>query len=76
MLVESGICAFFIFQRAYFLQFLDRGGIIMQNTELQRKLCVSKVMIFYISNNNLYLFFESRPSKTGRGEGGLLCAKN
>jgi hypothetical protein len=48
MLVESGICAFFVFQRAYFLQFLERGGIIMQNTELQRKLCVSKVMIFYI----------------------------
>ena len=27
---------------------------------------------FYISINNLFLF-EPRPSKTGRGEGGLLC---
>ena len=31
---------------------------------------------FFISINNLYLFFEPRPSKMGRGEGGLLCAGN
>ena len=31
------------------------------------------VKIFCISINNLYLFFEPRPSKTGWGEGGLLC---
>jgi hypothetical protein len=65
MLVESGICAFFVLQRAYFLQFLDRGGIIMQNTELQRKLCVSKVMIFYISIYNLY--FLTPPVEDGTG---------
>jgi hypothetical protein len=29
-----------------------------------------------ISINNLYLFYEARPSKTGRGEGGLLCVRN
>ena len=36
-----------------------------------------------ISINNLYLFYEPRPSsagclaaKTGRGEGGLLCVRN
>jgi hypothetical protein len=66
MPVESGTCAFFSFQRAYFLQFLDRGGIIMQNAELQRKLCVSEVMIFYISIGKLYSIFE----------GGLLCIRN
>ena len=38
-------------------------------------LCLA-VKIFYISINNLYLFFEPRPSKTGRGEGGILCVKN
>ncbi len=39
--------------------------------------------IFIISINNLYLFFEPRPSsagclaaKMGRGEGGLLCLRN
>jgi len=38
---------------------------------------------YYISINNLYLFFEPRSSsagclaaKTGRGEGGLLCLRN
>ena len=41
------------------------------------------VKIFCISINNLYLFYESRPSsagclaaKTGRREGGLLCVRN
>ncbi len=38
----------------------------MQNAELQRKLCVSQVMIFYISIDKLYSIFE----------GGLLCLKN
>jgi hypothetical protein len=37
----------------------------MQNTELQRKLCVSKVMIFYISINNLHYFFN--PARRRRG---------
>jgi hypothetical protein len=31
------------------------------------------VKIFYISFNIPYLIFEPRLSKTGRGEGGLLC---
>ena len=57
----------------------------MQNAELQRKLCVSQVMIFYISINDLYFFNPARrpqsrkgrlAAKTGRGKGGLLCAKN
>jgi len=46
-----------------------------------RTLCFT-VNIF-TSLNNLYLFFEPRPSsagclaaKTGRGEGGLLCLRN
>jgi len=66
MLVESGIGAFSVFQRAYLLRFLDRGGIIMRNAELQRKLCVLQIMIFYISIDKLYSIFE----------GGLLCLKN
>ena len=37
----------------------------MQNTELQRKLCVSKVMIFYISINNLYFFNPARRRRDG-----------
>jgi len=40
-----------------------------------RTLCFM-LEIFYISINILYLFFEPRPSKTGRGEGGLLCVKD
>jgi len=32
--------------------------------------------VFYISINNQYYFYELRPSKTGRGEGGLLCVEN
>jgi hypothetical protein len=39
----------------------------MQDTELQRKFRVSR-LFFYISVDKLYLVFESRPSKTGRGE--------
>jgi len=37
----------------------------MQNMELQRKLCVSKVLIFYISINNLY--FLTPPVEDGAG---------
>jgi len=62
----------------------------MQSTKVLIKLCASQ-WSFCISINNLYLFFESRPSsavpkgtpfggclsaKMGRGEGGLLCAGN
>jgi len=38
----------------------------MQNTDLQRKLCVSKVMIFYISINNLHYFFNPAPQNGQR----------
>jgi len=49
----------------------------MQGTELVEGviLCFA-VKFFCISINNLYLFFEPRPSKMGRGEGGLLWLRN
>ncbi len=42
----------------------------------QRRGCVLRSVDIYISINNLYLFYESRASKTERGEGGLLCVRN
>jgi hypothetical protein len=58
---QSGICGFEFIQRVQSLWFFNKGGVIMQDTELQRKYRVSR--FFYISIDKPYLIFE----------GGLLC---
>jgi len=62
--VLPGICSFEVMQRAKFMQFSERGGIVYY---VRYRVCMGTlgfaVMKFYIS---IDIFFE----------GGLLCAEN
>ena len=93
--VKVGICESLVFQWSQFLRFFERGGVILQGTELVVTAILSFTSGgFHISTTNshpasagtsvlvcgqsmvILTFFEPRPSKTGRGEGGLLCVRN
>jgi hypothetical protein len=87
MLAQLGICDFEGIRPATtqrgeqvkFLQFFDRGGVIVyyaRGGAGMGALCfaVNNIVTFQLTSN-IY-FFEPRPSKTGRGEGGLLCVEN